>query len=217
MRAGRPVCAGVAGRSNINAQFDEDGYVIVPSFIDRDLIDSTRKQITARLAQERSTPEFIVGAKGTINLANLEDDLPEIAARLDDPNIVQRLEVHLGPRYSRRLSYRSPQPGHGAQTLHVDWAGQVPIGRWLVANVFIALCDIDASNGGTRVVPGSHRDFSRFQAKSPRDRHPNEIVPRLHAGDALIFSGHILHSGTRNMSSSERPLLTANYQSSPET
>ncbi len=160
----------------------------------------------------RRTPEFIAGAKGTINLANLDDEFPDIVQMLADSPVSELLEAHIGARYSRRLSYRSPQPGHGAQTLHTDWTGNVPIGQWVVANAFIALCDINASNGGTRLVPGSHREFSRFRAKSPVDRHPKEIVPQLHAGDALVFSGHVLHSGTKNTSARERPLLMANYQ-----
>jgi len=194
------------------ARFDEDGYIIVPGFVDAALIDRTKRRIGELRTQARGTAEFIVGAKGTINLSDLEDKLPEIVERLLEPSVTQPLAAHLGPRYSRRLSYRSPQPGHGAQTLHVDWTDRVPIGDWVTANVFIALCDIDASNGGTRLVPGSHRQFSGFRARSPNDRHPQEIVPSLRAGDALVFSGHILHSGTKNKSSHERPLLMANFQ-----
>ncbi|MBV9737780.1 MAG: phytanoyl-CoA dioxygenase family protein [Candidatus Eremiobacteraeota bacterium] len=196
----------------MQARFEEDGYTIVPVLIDAALVESTKKRIDARLARVRSSPEFIAGAKGTINLPNLETDVREIVERLDDPAVARLLETHLGPSYSRRISYRSPRPGHGAQTLHADWPEPVPIGQWAVANVFIALCDVDASNGGTRLVPGSHREFDRFQAKSPSQRHPNEIVPRLKSGDALVFSGHILHSGTRNTSSRERPLVIVNYQ-----
>ena len=192
------------------SHFNESGYAIVPALIDFALIDSTKKRIAERLARERETAEFIAGAKGTIHLGTLDEELPEIVERLHDRSLMSLLESHIGHAYSRCLSYRSPQPGHGAQTLHTDWAS-VRIGEWVVANVFIALCDIDASNGGTRLVPRSHREVSRFQAKSPAHHHPKEIVPRLAAGDALIFSGHMLHSGTRNQSLHERPLLIANY------
>jgi len=138
-----------------------------------------------------------------------------MSARLSNVSTIQP-----SPDYSKRISaraihaaYRIAVLGPGtAQTLHADWPEPVPIGQWAVANVFIALCDVDASNGGTRLVPGSHREFDRFQAKSPSQRHPNEIVPRLKSGDALVFSGHILHSGTRNTSSRERPLVIVNYQ-----
>src|SRR5579864_8173722 len=111
-----------------NAAFEEDGYTIVPAFIDAALVESTKKRIDARLAQVRSSPEFIAGAKGTINLPNVEIDLPEVVARLDDSSVTRLVESHLGTRYSRRISYRSPRPGHGAQTLHADWTGSVPVG-----------------------------------------------------------------------------------------
>jgi len=179
---------------------------------DAALAESTKNRIAERLAYARKTPEFIKGAKGTINLSDLDGELPEIVARLNDDPVDELLQSHIGRSYSRRLCYRSPQPGHGAQALHTDWKGNVPLGNWVVANVFIALCDIDASNGGTRLVPRSHREFSGFQAKSPADRHSREVVPRLSTGDALIFSGHILHSGTKNSSTRERPIVMANYQ-----
>lgn len=193
-------------------RFDRDGYVIVPGLIDAGLIASTKRKIAELLAKARQTPEFILGAKGTINLPHLDGELPQIVASLQAQPIQALLQRHLGGSYIRReLAYRNPQPGFGAQTLHTDWTGPVPPGQWVVANAFIALCEIDASNGGTRLVPGSHQQVGSFRAKAPSDRHPNEIVPHLRAGDALVFSGHILHSGTKNTSAAQRPVLIANF------
>lgn len=197
----------------MQSRFDHDGYVIVPGLIDAGLIESTKRKIAELLAKARQTPEFILGAKGTINLPRLDEELPLIAASLQAESIQALLQAHLGGSYVRReLAYRNPQPGFGAQTIHTDWTGPVPPGQWVVANAFVALCEIDASNGGTRLVPGSHRQVSTFRAKAPSDRHPNEIVPHLSAGEALVFSGHILHSGTKNASSTQRPLLIATFQ-----
>jgi hypothetical protein len=197
----------------MQGRFDEAGYVIVPGLVGRDLVDSAKQRIAELLAQARRTPEFIAGAKGTIGLPHLGAELPQIIAALRSPAITEPLEHHLGAGYALRdLSYRSPQPQFGAQTLHVDWTRPVPRGQWIVANVFIALCEIGTANGGTRLVPGSHQHVSGFRAKSPTDRHPGEVVPSLHAGDALVFSGHVLHSGTKNASAHERPLLMANFE-----
>ncbi len=77
----------------------------------------------------------------------------------------------------------------------------------MVVTAIVALCPIDAGNGGTRLVPGSHRRPDLQRRAEALELHPDEIVPTLAVGDALVFDGHLLHSGTQNHSDADRPAL----------
>jgi ectoine hydroxylase-related dioxygenase (phytanoyl-CoA dioxygenase family) len=63
-----------------------------------------------------------------------------------------------------------------------------------------------AENGGTRVVPGTHR-FRHpppISLAQPLAHHPDERLVTGAAGSVLILNGHLWHSGRRNDSSAGR-------------
>lgn len=107
----------------------------------------------------------------------------------------------LGPRFRPdEVAYRCPRPGHGFQRLHAD--GTSP-----VAAAIVALTDFTSSNGATRVVPGSHIRPDLRRQSGKLESHPDEVLLTGPAGTAIVFSGWLLHSGTRNESAAERPAL----------
>ena len=91
-------------------------------------------------------------------------------------------------------------PDSPAQPLHRDheaWPLAAALGRAapeVIVNFLIAMTDFTDENGATRVIPGSNRwpDFE--------DRGALEMtVPaEMQAGDALIFSGKVVHGGGAN-------------------
>jgi ectoine hydroxylase-related dioxygenase (phytanoyl-CoA dioxygenase family) len=98
-------------------------------------------------------------------------------------------------------------PGEGAQPLHRDdgvWQWRHPAGyRQARVQIMVAVTDFTAENGGTMVVPGSH--------KWDDDRGPKveEAVPtEMTAGSALIWVGGTFHGGGNNTSDSNRIGLT---------
>lgn len=76
-----------------------------------------------------------------------------------------------------------------------------------VATAIVALVPFTAENGATRVVPGSHRRIDLQRRSGGLSSHPDERTLTCAAGDAFVFSGHLLHSGTPNRSDHERPAL----------
>jgi ectoine hydroxylase-related dioxygenase (phytanoyl-CoA dioxygenase family) len=75
------------------------------------------------------------------------------------------------------------------------------------------LDDMDVSNGATRLIPGSHRlrrvpekSLSQPDAKHPQARH---IVAR--SGDVLVFSAHLWHAGSKNISGATRRIAMAHF------
>jgi ectoine hydroxylase-related dioxygenase (phytanoyl-CoA dioxygenase family) len=108
---------------------------------------------------------------------------------------------------------RDPQPGFGEQGLHCDALPRQPGEPCQVATVLWLLDAYTSSNGATRLVPGSHLLYSPLPKKlsQPQSHHPEEITVTGPAGSALIFSGHLWHSGTRNQSKASRRVLQCIY------
>jgi len=108
---------------------------------------------------------------------------------------------------------RDPHPGSGQQGLHVDASTAVAPDRQTMVNAFWLLDDMDASNGATRFVPGSHR-LARLPSKSqsqPDACHPEAIQVPGQAGDAIVFSAHLWHSGSKNRSGAPRRIAMAMF------
>ena len=76
-----------------------------------------------------------------------------------------------------------------------------------IGYAIVALTDFTETNGATRLVSGSHLRPDLQRSSGRLDRHPDEELVLLRAGSALVFDGHVLHSGTPNASTAERPAL----------
>ncbi len=122
---------------------------------------------------------------------------------------------------------REPLPGHGAQPLHVD---DIRTGAedWRLLNALILFDDMSAENGGTRVVPGSHRwpllpwpGQAVPEGLSPEERavlpedtranHPGEIYPTAPAGSIVAINGVLWHGGTQNRRGARRRQLHLSF------
>ena len=94
-------------------------------------------------------------------------------------------------------------PGEPAQMLHRDCLNWVQFcaPRWpdcpeITVSAMIALDEVTEELGATRVIPGSHlwEDFTDFGDQS-------QTVPaELSSGDALVYSGKVVHGAGANNS-----------------
>lgn len=98
-----------------------------------------------------------------------------------------------------------------------------------ICTVWVTLDDVDAASSGLEFVKGSHRWGKFFRptrlgqtadwiGSSDEDQMPDFATKRaddefvgfdIRAGDALIFSSHIVHGSTENRSPSHRRLAVA--------
>ena len=100
-------------------------------------------------------------------------------------------------------------PGEIHQALHRDDT-IYPIdlaGMELQIGVMWAVNDFTAENGGTRVVPGSHRYLRSWHLPNLEDWVPTEMT----SGSALFYLGSTWHGGGANQSSSNRIGLINTY------
>ncbi|MBS3695667.1 phytanoyl-CoA dioxygenase family protein [Rhodococcus qingshengii] len=105
--------------------------------------------------------------------------------------------MHIGATMAIKIG-----PGQGSQPLHRDdsvWLWRHPTyQREARVQIMVAISDFTAENGGTLVIPGSHRwDDER----APR---LEEAIPtQMKAGSALIWVGSTYHGGGCNTTTDE--------------
>jgi hypothetical protein len=193
------------------ATLDTEGWIAVPDVLSPDEAHALADACAAALDEIDNDKR--IGDKqagGTRRLVDLVDRVPSVSLAVEHPGVVAAVGWFLGE--SARLgsvTFRSPRPGFGEQRLHIDHLPLERPGEWRVATAIVALCDFRSDNGATAVVPGSHR-------RPDLQRHPDrltgsdaEVVLTASAGTAFVFSGHLLHRGTRNRSRQHRPALQA--------
>lgn len=95
-----------------------------------------------------------------------------------------------------------PQGMHQDQSLVAPYTTQVPV---LVNTVYI-LQDVDQTNGGTLVIPGSHKgNGENGKQFGPLPKPINLEAP---AGTIMLMDGRLLHGGAVNRSNQLRYILT---------
>ena len=124
--------------------------------------------------------------------------------------IERLLDEAMGPGWNHfsflaNISY----PGCHPQGLHQDqsfiapcFTAEAPV---LVNPIYI-LQDVDEVNGGTLLIPGSHRPNG--QAGEAFGRLPPPINLEARAGTVLLMDGRVLHGGAVNRSDRLRYIIT---------
>ena len=193
---------------------DAVGWVRVESLID----DQRAAELAARcrvLAEELEDPRS--GDKpsgGTRRLTAIEERLPEVVDVVDD--LVPVVEQILGPdHHLSEVAYRCPGPGHGGQRLHADDVPKLEPGPHRAATALVALVAFIGDNGATQVVPGSHHRPDLQRQSGQLESHPSAEPLLGPAGTGFVFTGHLLHGGTTNHSTSDRPALQITWRWGP--
>lgn len=144
----------------------------------------------------------------TRHLEELDERVPLIAELVERDQLLRCVGDLLGSDPVRtQTSLRSPNPGYGRQRLHADDVPKLADGAATVATAIVPLVDVDAGNGGTVVLPGSHLRLDLQRKSGTLESHPDEVALVGPAGCAFVFSGHLLHAGGLNRSEAPRPVL----------
>jgi ectoine hydroxylase-related dioxygenase (phytanoyl-CoA dioxygenase family) len=173
----------------------DSGFALVGGLLERSSIEELRA-VCDRLP---------AGAGG-----NPSDDAlqghPAVARLLALPVFAEALRLVMGHADARPLvAARMPRAGFGQQGLHCD----VPSHESRAMTALVYLDDSGAQNGGTRIVPATHllRGPPPRRLADPGAHHPEERIVEAPAGAALVFDGHLWHSGTRNVGGGDRRAL----------
>jgi ectoine hydroxylase-related dioxygenase (phytanoyl-CoA dioxygenase family) len=189
---------------------DRLGYVVFANVID-----------AAWLARLRTAFETAVGApsgakqSGTRHANDLIQKDEAFDGVLTNPKILGAV-YHVLRRSFKVLVLggRDPLPGYGQQGLHTDWYPRASLSEpFSVVTVIWLLDDFIENNGATRLVPESHTALKPLPKalQQPDAKHPGQRIVIARAGSALVFNGHLWHSGTRNESKRSRRVLQCQF------
>jgi ectoine hydroxylase-related dioxygenase (phytanoyl-CoA dioxygenase family) len=205
------------------AFLDEQGYLILGQILSPQQLEAiqTRLQEILETEGEKAGAELLDSKyirhpkeEGADRLADLVNKDPLFDIFYTHPRVLAGVAHVLGPAIKlSSLNYRSALPGYGLQKLHADWHEAVAPSDYKVCNTIWLLDDFMATNGATRLVPGTHKQglLPQDVLEDPLATHPDEIILEAPAGTVAIFNSHTWHGGTVNRSDKPRRAIHAYF------
>lgn len=190
------------------AAIDEHGYAVVEGLLDADAIESKREDL-ARLAAETPLGRNDFEGFSTHRVYALFGKSRAYDDLALHPLLLGVVEKTLGPHFQLSAPVGLQlAPGETRQFLHCDdHVYPLPAGhQQVVFNSMWPLCDYTATNGTTRIVPGSHRwDPVR------RPDEDEAVAIEMPAGAALFYVGNLWHGSGANQSDLPRQGILMEY------
>jgi hypothetical protein len=221
--------------------FDLRGYTIIPNAIDAGLLADLNRSFDA-FPQDLPTKRWWGNmqrldnnARAGMELHNIVEGGTPFETLIDHPSWVNRLRNYCGEKdtYVEGLfideCFASIRRSGGFFPMHSGGQdgvvrnqfrfvnGQFRCGQ---VNILLALTDIGPGDGGTRILPGSHKSNLPHPvfARKYKDRVKDEdevvegsIEVNMKAGDALMFVDAISHGATRRVNPGERRVVIYRY------
>ena len=203
-------------------QFRRDGFTIFKSVIPADEVDAVCQSVletTNREADPRVRAELGVShVKSFIN--HNQSFAPYVANRC----MMDLLHRLFGPHV--RISFSSTQindPGNPRTGWHADWpfnqrnAGHIPAPYsdfCTHVTTLWMLSPFTKENGGTLIVPGSHRMNTNPTADmevDPNGPYPTETLVTGEAGSVIMFDSRLWHAANHNGTTEPRVSIAIRY------
>ncbi len=202
-----------APHAEMMAAYKADGGMIIENMVPAETISALRDAadlVSAELVPGSTTQgmgkdgkEFV--GKNTIRFSSLGLHTPAYFDLLDNEIFKavadEVLLPNCGSYWVNTAQVMYIGPGEPAQVLHRDannWWQYVsatwPNSAEVTVSAMIGLEDVTEHLGATRVVPRSNFETDLVHYDAPRETVPAE----LGAGDALIYSGYVVHGGGAN-------------------
>ena len=183
---------------------DRDGGVIVEGILNDDDLIAVQSDLSPFLTAS-STGENDFWGFETKRIGALMARSPKCRELALHPLVNSVAGKYLAP-YSDGYQLHFTQaicigPDEDPQALHRDrgvWGGHLNRSIETQFSTIWAITEFTATNGATRIVPGSH--------KWDRDRQPEEeeiALATMPAGSVMFYNGSVLHGGGRNATSDD--------------
>lgn len=220
--------------------FDLNGYLVLPGAVGPELLTQLNGAFDAFPALETgqwwgNVQRMDGGGDKASELHNIVEAGAPFEALIDHPAWIDRVRRYCGEdgTYVEGLfideCFASVRRSGGFFPMHSGGQDGVVRNqfrfvngqfRCAQVNILVALTDIAPGDGGTRVIPGSHKSniahpvFAQsFDARRAAEDEVIEgsIEVTLKAGDALLFVDAIAHGATRRTSDGERRVVIYRY------
>jgi ectoine hydroxylase-related dioxygenase (phytanoyl-CoA dioxygenase family) len=205
-------------------ELDEQGYTLIPNFLPADLINSVNALYDAMLGSHQGRNNF--EGHRTERIYTLVARHRIFQDIVEDRRILALCDALFQPNYLLTASQAIViSPGETPQPWHTDDSFYpLPRPRPMVSlSTIVAVEDFTAENGGTEVIPGSHRwddeqiagaYYSGDAETDPayaRRLEGMAITVQMEAGSCLVFAGTLLHRGGANRGSGTRRAFSNQY------
>jgi len=190
------------------AHLQDHGYVILPSVLSKDEVETIRGELAPYLTHFGRNP--FEGWK-TQRVYALLAKAPSIASLVEHPRALSLDDQFLAPTYLLWGGLAiNKHPGEDRQDYHADdEAGAAPRPRPPQGiSTMWALDDFTDENGATEIIPGSHR-FGPGEVPAHDDARTFKAV--MPAGSVLIWQGTLFHRGGANRTDATRLGITLQY------
>jgi ectoine hydroxylase-related dioxygenase (phytanoyl-CoA dioxygenase family) len=193
------------------AEIDEQGYTVLENVIDPQLIAALIETVT-RLLGELDIPygENTFLGHRTRRIFNLLPRDPIFAQVPLHPTVLPLIDHVLGGQcLLSSLTAIEMNPGQRPQPFHAD-DGSITLPRPHIALGCIgiwALTDFTNANGGTRIVPGSHK-WDRAPVPGEQVEY---VTVEMAAGSVVVYHGSLWHGGGANETNKRRMGIVVNH------
>jgi len=195
---------------DVATSLEQDGWALVENLMSADWVAAARTDLERILETTPYGRDDFEGHK-TRRIYALFAKTRALDAAAIHPIVLAALDRALGHYQLSAPTGIEIGPGETAQPLHPDDA-IYPLARphqEIVVNAMWPLCDFTAENGGTVLVPGSHR----WANELPGPDSP-KITIEMPAGSLLIYSGNLWHGGGANHTDRPRLGVVLHYSAS---
>jgi ectoine hydroxylase-related dioxygenase (phytanoyl-CoA dioxygenase family) len=195
---------------DVATSLEQDGWALVENLMSADWVAAARSELEQILETTPYGRDDFEGHK-TRRIYALFAKTRALDAAAIHPIVLAALDRALGHYQLSAPTGIEIGPGETAQPLHPDDA-IYPLARphqEIVVNAMWPLCDFTAENGGTVLVPGSHR----WANELPGPDSP-KITIEMPAGSLLIYSGNLWHGGGANHTDRPRLGVVLHYSAS---
>ncbi len=202
-----------ADAQTISGVLHREGAVAVTDLVEPEVADAVAAELRPRLDAVGLESAGIFNNELTNRCGKVLLTAPSAAELVEHELVLDVLDEALLPFASTyrisSLSAIEVLPGEKHQALHRDDT-VYPIdiaGMELTVGVMWALGDFTEENGGTRLIPGSHR-YLRAWHLPDMDAWENTVMPK---GSAVFYLGSTWHGGGENRSNGPRLGLVNTY------
>jgi ectoine hydroxylase-related dioxygenase (phytanoyl-CoA dioxygenase family) len=204
-------------------RIDADGYTVFPEFLSAADLAEVRRVLGLYLGSHRGRNDFegtltervytLVARARVFWRIALDDRIMALCAHYLQPGFLltasQAIRIEPG---------ETPQPFHSDDSFYT-----LPRPRPMVSlSTIVAVDAFDAHNGGTQVIPGSHRwddarlagtydDGLAMAGDADARLEPLARTVVMPAGGCVVFAGTLVHRGGRNRSTRSRSAFSHQY------
>ena len=190
-------------------ELDIYGFTVVENVLTTEEADEMREALI-RCEREVGTETAHRGsARHVANLPTLDRVFHKA---IDHARVLPLLEHYLEKSLILgSLNARIVRPGDPDQGLHSDIPREMLNAHSpVMMNTVWMLDDFSRTNGGTRVVPGSHKSGLATPPENVSVKHIAQ--PEAPAGSVIVFNGQTWHAGGANTGTANRHALFGHYR-----